>query len=215
MKSARQVSRTKVNDNHEEFSLGRFYPPRRGLSLNLNSKHLNTEFFDGAYCDLTGELRNSRIRFVCANEKKVMYVVNVIETSACVYDFIVHMPDLCQYLMKYSTDKKQKLMINCFDYSVQRSKSSEGQKKMSGKNERIDEIDKILNLIESTYKDSSILKDYKKLLTKATEKLKSDQLTKDFLRTDSDTTPFLDLLTKLTSQSEKEPEEKDEPEEKS
>lgn len=136
-----------------------------------------------------------------------MFIVNVVETSACVYDFIVHIPELCEYLTKHAIDMKQKTTINCFNYSGKRSKTSEEQKPVSKKNERFDELDQILSLIESTYKDSSILKDYKNLLMKATEKLKSNQLTKEFSRAVSDN---VDLLTKLTSQPEKESEEKGE-----
>lgn len=143
-----------------------------------------------------------------------MFVVNVVETSACVYDYIVHIPELCEYLTKHSTDLKQKSAINCFNYSTKRSKTTEAQKSMPKKNERFDELDKILSLIESTYKDSSILNNYKNLLMKATEKSKSNQLTKDFSRADSDDITFLDLLTKLTSQPEKESEEKEESDDK-
>ena len=213
MKSTRQVSRIKTNDNHEEFSLGRFYPPRRGLFFHRNLNYLTTEFFDGAYCDLIGKLRSSRIRFVCANDKMGMYVANVVETSACVYDFVIHIPELCEYLTKHSEDEKQISRVNCFNYSEKAPKSTEGQRQ-NVKNERLDGLDQILGLIESSYKDSSILKDYKKLLTKATEKLKSDRLSKDISRPDSDEAPFLDLLTRLTENSEKEPEEKDESESK-
>lgn len=213
MKSTRQVSRTKINDNHEEFSLGRFYPPRRGLFFHRNLNHLSTEFFDGTYCELTGNLRSSRIRFVCANDKKAMYIVTVVETSACVYDFIIHIPELCEYLPHHSKNEKQKSTINCINYAEKKTKPAEGQKQ-SVKNERLDELDQILSLIESTYKDSSLLKDYKKLLTKATEKLKSHMLNKDFTRPDSDDVSFIDLLTKLTSKPDKDPEEKEESEDK-
>lgn len=143
-----------------------------------------------------------------------MFVVNVVETSLCVYDFIVHIPELCEYLTKHSTDIKQKSRINCYNYSGKHPKTSEEQKPISKKNEGFDELDQILSSIEATYKDSSILKNYKNLLTKATEKLKSNQLTKDFSKTDSDDVSFFDLLTKLTSQPEKESEEKEESDDK-
>lgn len=140
-----------------------------------------------------------------------MYIVNAIETSACFYDFIVHIPELCEYISIYAKNKKQKSFVKCLNYSEQYSKSK-GKQKSYEKNERLDELDQILNLIESNYKDSSILKNYKKLLSRASEKLKSYQLAKDFKHSDSNDGPLLDLISRLKTQSDGD--EKKESEEK-
>lgn len=206
MKSTRQVSRTKLNDNHEEFALGRFYPPRRSLNFDRSLNLLSTEFFDGTYCDLTGLPRTSYIKYICANNKQAMHVTNVMETSACVYYFLVHVPELCDYLPNHARLKKRISKLNCINFVSERSKS-DNTKPLSKNEAKIDQLDKILRLIETKYKDSQILKQYKGLLLKATEKLKSQQLAKDFSKKDFDVS-FLELFNKL-SKNESESKEDD------
>lgn len=158
---------------------------------------------DGSYCELTGKTRTSRIRFICANDKQSMYITNVMETSACSYDYLVHVPELCIYLPKHSKKIKKSSKIKCINYSRKKSEKEKGQGSSTKVNEKLDGLDQMLGLIQSTYKDSSILSQYKSLLLKATEKLKSQQLAKDFAQTESDSS-LLDLLTKLSkTESEK------------
>ena len=130
-----------------------------------------------------------------------MYLTNVIETSACMYDFLIHVPELCDHLPKHATIPKQSSKIKCVDYASKRVKLENERTSSSKSNENPDELDKILGIIESTYKDSSVLSQYKNLLLKATEKLKSQQLAKDFSQRDSNV-PFLDLFNKLTKSSD-------------
>lgn len=158
---------------------------------------LSTELIDGSYCELTGRYRTSRIRFICANEKQSMYITNVMETSACSYDYLVHVPELCNYLPKHSKKNKKKSKIKCINYSKKKLETEKGQGSSTKANEKLEGLDQMLGLIESTYKDSSILSQYKSLLLKATEKLKSQQLAKDLAQTESDSS-LLDLLTKLS-----------------
>lgn len=202
LKSTRQVSRTKINDNHEEFYLGRFYPPKRGINFNRYQNYLSTEFFDGSYCSLTGRPRTSRIRFICANEKQGMHITNVVETSICMYDFFVHVPELCDHLPMHAKISKTNSKIKCKGYASKRNKSGTEKSSSTKKNGKLDDLDKILDLIESTYKDSSVLSQYKSLLLKATEKLKSQQLAKDFSNGASDVS-FVDLFNKLTKPDSK------------
>lgn len=156
---------------------------------------------EGSYCELTGMPRSSRIRFICASEKQSMYLTNVVETSACTYDFLVHVPELCDYLLKHSKKIKQISKIKCLNYSGKKAVYEQKEYTPSSKiNNKLDGLDQILGLIESTYKDSSILNQYKNLLLKATEKLKSQQIAKDFAQAESDSS-LLDLLTK-SSKSE-------------
>lgn len=191
------MSRTKINDNHKEFYLGRFYPPRQGLSLNKELNYLDTNFFEGSFCDLNSSPRISHIRFICADDKQSMYITNVMETSACSYDFMIHVPELCNYLPKHGKDIKKEPKIKCFGY-----RSSIQGKAVDGKppkkvNKKMDDLDKILSLIETSYKDSSLLLQYKNLLSKATENLKSQQLSNDLSLEDSHVS-LTDLLAKIS-----------------
>jgi hypothetical protein len=163
------------------------------MTFNRHLSFLSTEFIDGSYCELTGSPRTSRIRFICSNDKQSMYITNVMETSACSYDYLVHIPELCNYLPKHSKKIKKNSRIKCFNYSRKKLETEKDKSSSS----KVDGLNQMLGLIESTYKDSSIMSQYKNLILKATEKLKSQQLANDFAHKESDSS-FLDLLTKLT-----------------
>lgn len=195
MKSARQVSRTKINDNHEEFNLGRFYPPRQVLNFNRQLNYLDTQFFDGSFCELTGSPRSSHIRFICADEKQSMYITNVKETSACAYEFLIHVPGLCNYFPKHAKDIKRESKIKCAGYESRKPNKADSPTTQADK--KMDDLDQILGIIETTYNDSSVLTKYKSLLLKATEKMKSLQLAKDISRDETDAS-LIDLLAKLS-----------------
>lgn len=167
------------------------------MNFNRHLNFLSTELIDGSYCALTGSPRTSRIRFICANDKQTMYITNVMETSACSYDYLVHVPELCNYLPKHSKKIKKRSKINCINYSRKRSDAEKVKSSSTKVNNKLDGLDQMLGLIESTYRDSSILTQYKSLLLKAAEKLKSQQLAKDFAQAESDSS-LLDLLTKLS-----------------
>lgn len=200
MKSARQVSRIKVNDNYEEFSLGRFYPPKRSISIDKDLNYLSTKLFDGSYCNLVSSARSSRIRFICANSKQTMHLTNVMETSACSYDFLVHVPELCNYLPIHAKIEKHISKIKCFEYSESKSQNirqNEGSKSAPKKNDFVDGLDQMLGLIESKYKDSKLLIQHKNLLIKASEKLKSQQLAKEISWKRGAEVSLADLLVKM------------------
>ena len=183
MKSTRQVSRSKINDNHEEFSLGRFYPPRRSLSFSRHLNYLATEFFDGSYCELTESPRSSRIRFICANDKQSMHLTNVLETSACTYNFIVHVPELCGYIPKHSKTPKIISQIKCLNYPYKKSTTREKETSSKADNRQDD-------------KDSSIINQYKSLLLKALDP-KSKKLANEFSEVESESS-LLELFYKLS-----------------
>lgn len=196
MKSTRQVSRSKIGGNHEEFSLGRFYPPRRPITFNKELSYLSTEFFDGSHCELMGIPRRSRIRYICADDKQNMYVSNVMETSACSYDYIVHVPELCAHIPKHGMIEQKISRIICPNYSIPKS-FVDTEKIVSKSKDKFNNLDQMLNFIESTYKSSNLLSQYKAVLNKATEKLKSQQLDKDFENYKSSDDSLLELLTKI------------------
>lgn len=124
------------------------------------------------------------------------------------YDFIVHVPELCSYLPKHSKIAKSISKIKCINYSGKKSTNFEKEKSSSKADNRLDGLDQMLSLIESTYKDSSILSKYKNLLLKATESRKSQQLAKEFAEVETDSS-LLDLLTKLSRKSQVQDEEED------
>ncbi len=130
------------------------------------------------------------------------------ETSACMYDFIVHVPELCGYLPKHSKKPKTKSKIKCLNYSGKKTSKFEKEKSSSKANSRLDGLDQMLSLIESTYKNSSILSQYKNLLLKTTENRKSQQLAKEFVEVESDSS-LLELLTKLSRKDQVRDEDED------
>lgn len=120
------------------------------------------------------------------------------ETSACVYNFLVHVPELCNNLPHHAKIPKNNSKIICAGYTSKRTKPDNEKSKSTKTNGKLDELDKILGKIESKYKYSAVLNQYKSLLLKATEKLKSQQLAMDFAKSGSDAS-FLELFSKLTS----------------
>lgn len=122
-----------------------------------------------------------------------MYIVDVGETSVCEYDFLVHVPELCAFFPKHATIPKRNFTIACNTAGsrpkIQKKKSDDKQKP-----DYLENLDQMLKLIESTYKDSSILGNYKDLIRKASEKLKSHQLDNEISEKTDSNKSYADLL---------------------
>lgn len=177
MKATRQVNRNKIKGVHQEISLGRYYPPQFSLKMEADLNFVKATFDDGKYCPLKGAARVSHVKYVCANEKPTMYVVDVVEAPVCEYNFIVHVPELCEFFDKHAKSVKKQATISCYSASDAASAEKPRSKKStSSTNSPIEGLDKMLELIESQYKDSALLLQYKDLLRKASERLKADDL---------------------------------------
>lgn len=201
-----------MNDNYEEFSLGRFYPPRIGLTVDRSLNYISTEFNDGSLCELSGKPRKTKIRFVCANDSsKGMFIVNVMETSTCSYDFVIHVPELCEYFGIHAKNSKLESLIKCSGYKSKykpESETVESQDKESSQNNMID-LESLLQMIDSRYRESPILSKYKSLLLKATENLKAHKIMKDLDTQDNDLS-FFELVSQLMKGQEPENEKTEE-----
>lgn len=205
MKSARQVGRTKVKGIHEEFQLGRYYPPQFNLHVETDLNYVKTSFDDGGYCQLKGANRVSHVKYVCANGKPAMYVVEVVEAPVCEYNFIVHVPELCSFLGRHAQLPKQSSIISCFSPTNQPSKKQKEKKSTLSQEYTTDSLTQILNLIESQYKDSALLGQYKTLLRKASERLQSDTLSKKLASSDSES--LTELMAQLFKDQDQEQEQ--------
>lgn len=205
MKSARQVSRTKVKGIHEEFQLGRYYPPQFNLQVETDLNYVKTSFDDGGYCHLKGANRVSHVKYVCANGKPAMYVVEVVEAPVCEYNFIVHVPELCSFLGRHALLPKKSSIISCFSPSNQALIKQQQKKSTLSQEYTTDSLTQILNLIESQYKDSALLGQYKTLLRKASERLQSETLSKKLASSDSDS--LAELMSQFFVQENEEQEQ--------
>jgi hypothetical protein len=177
MKSTRQVNRNKIKGVHEEIPLGRYYPPQFSLKMDAELKFIKATFDDGKYCPLKGASRMSHVKFVCANNKTSMYVVDVIEAPICEYNFIVHVPELCEFFDQHATSVKRQAAATCYSETenIPAKDYTSSKKKYLPKRTPIEGLDKMLELI-GQYKDSALLLQYKDLLRKASERLKADDL---------------------------------------
>ncbi len=175
MKYTRQVNRKKINGDHDEIPLGRYYPPQSSLKMDVDLSFATAEFDNGKFCALKGAPRVSHVKYVCANSKTTMYVVEVVEAPICEYNFIIHVPELCEFFGKHATSIKRKATVSCHSAALSAPAEKQSSKKSSN---NIEGLDKILGVIESQYKDSALLLQYKDLLRKASERLKAEYFAK-------------------------------------
>lgn len=70
-------------------------------------------YTNGTLCDLTGEPRETEVRFVCADTGNNM-INSITESSTCKYTLIFHAPVLCKHLL-FQEERPRSLVINCVE----------------------------------------------------------------------------------------------------
>eukprot|EP00494_Astrolonche_serrata_P026337 UN26598 len=62
-----------------------------------STNYLEETLDQGTECDITGEKRVTSVRYRCFPEKKSIQILTPIETSSCIYQIEVSVPELCNH----------------------------------------------------------------------------------------------------------------------
>ena len=89
-------------DKTSEYILGSALEPYQGwdqpvqtlMFLNSQVPYLSQVYSGGTECDLTGQLRETEVRFICDGINQGL--VSIDETSTCRYKAIVKLPAICK-----------------------------------------------------------------------------------------------------------------------
>eukprot|EP00027_Filamoeba_sp_ATCC50430_P007998 CAMPEP_0168548054 /NCGR_PEP_ID=MMETSP0413-20121227/4360_1 /TAXON_ID=136452 /ORGANISM="Filamoeba nolandi, Strain NC-AS-23-1" /LENGTH=277 /DNA_ID=CAMNT_0008578339 /DNA_START=156 /DNA_END=989 /DNA_ORIENTATION=+ len=92
----------------DEFFLGKFKEVQDGVKINAQvededhskkyfKNYFSEKYTGGTTCDLTGDKRQTEVRYYCANDKTTSSIIDIKEPFSCNYIMMISTPLLCKH----------------------------------------------------------------------------------------------------------------------